>query len=483
MLLLSQTRRRQPPTSVGVRQQAVNEFALSSVYVPWSFYSKDLLINERATPGGDFVQPSFAFGPAGAALVPGIIGTGSRVDVAADADSVLETDRCSLLIFHRNRDTTSRQAWIAGYIASSTDEVNVQPWSDGNIYWNFGNETDGSGRTSATYAKTLAPEVLIFVAGPRKGREIWQNGRKLVGNTGATAIRPATGEPWSVGGCKSGFRVTDNNEIYLQVVSRREWTDAEIGLLSANPWAMFTSQVRLYVDAIAGGTIYAGSIAETGAAADTVGGVLTLAGSASETGSAADTVGGAAVKIGGIAETGSAADTVGGAAVKIGGIAEAGTLLDTAGGALVLTGAVAETGSAADTVGGAPHLPGSVAETGSLADTVAGALALAGSTAETGSAADTAGAALVFTAGIAEIGVLLDTAGALLALVGTIAETAALADTVTADGVVVSSPGTAGLSDASATGLTASEAARGSVLLGNAAVGGTVTISDGPLAS
>lgn len=244
-VFLSQRYRIQPPGPI--RPGLVKELGLSSVYVPWSKFQPDTLIGEAVSVIG-LTHPEFDYGVRGKTVRFTAPGQTQAVRLAADADSVLETDRCSVMVFRRHRDTTNRNAVIVGYNNSGTDVAWwVAPWGDGNTYWDFGNSTAGSGRVSAAWGtKSLEPEVSVAVAGPRKGREIWRAGRRLVSDTAATATRAATTAGWHVG---AHVQVSDAEEVYLAMVSRREWTDSEISELTRNPWLAFQQPRMIFLGA------------------------------------------------------------------------------------------------------------------------------------------------------------------------------------------------------------------------------------------
>jgi hypothetical protein len=121
------------------------------------------------------------------------------------------------------------------------------PYSDGNLYWDFGNSTAGSGRVSVAFTKTTEWETLVFVAGGGKGREVWRNGIRIVNNTSATASRNAVSASFVIGGFTTIYASaeSDNVDIALFIVSAEAWTDAEIVRWSRNPFGMtFAPQVR-----------------------------------------------------------------------------------------------------------------------------------------------------------------------------------------------------------------------------------------------
>ena len=112
-------------------------------------------------------------------------------------------DRGTFALVFRHTDTTlhASNAFGAGTVAEQGFAVSCyMPFSDGNVYFDFGG--NATGRISAAWGgkTTTGLQICICVAGPRKGREIWRNGRKLVANTATTTVVTLTDiVPWYIG--------------------------------------------------------------------------------------------------------------------------------------------------------------------------------------------------------------------------------------------------------------------------------------------
>lgn len=229
----------------------------------------------------------------------------TKIRLAADADSMLGTAATTFAVLRRCIDTTNRDSTIFGYQLSNTDVVQaVVPFTDGNLYFDYGDNSVG--RVSVTYTKDTAWETLVFVAGPRKGREIWRRGVKLLGNTSANSARPATTAEFNLGAKASGTSSGDNQEIALFAVSDYEWSDAQIQAWCRFPYAeTFAPQTRrIWVPASAGGGGTPVGLATETDTAQTLAGVqLRAAGLSTESDSALALAAVASTAVGVAAET------------------------------------------------------------------------------------------------------------------------------------------------------------------------------------
>lgn len=199
--------------------------------------------------------------------------------------------------------------------------------------------------------------------------------------------------------------------------------------LSANPWSLFQSSRRIYVQLGAaanesGPGTYAGTTTEAGSAADTLSALATFAGSAAETASASDTPTAVSTRSGSVAESASAADTEDASVTSVGAgtVAETGSASDTASAIQATARSTAESASAADTEDASITAAGvnATAETASAADTVSCVVVTAGSIAEgTASAADTAAAAGIWARAVAETASAIESVDGSTSVAGT----------------------------------------------------------------
>ncbi len=206
----------------------------------------------------------------------GAAGSTSFIELAADADSILDATYCTMLVVRSLTSTSFSGDPHYGYNAGPSERVMVHnPYSDGTIYWDYGNATSGSGRVSYSGSGTWAAgavECFVFVAGAR-GREIWRNGILVANNTGATATRSATGAPFRFP-LAYGASVSNPEIVYFFAFTRDEWTPAQIvewsrapyGVLKAAPRKMYFLAPSASV-VTANGTITLGAITSSASAA------------------------------------------------------------------------------------------------------------------------------------------------------------------------------------------------------------------------
>ena len=165
----------------------------------------------------------------------------NRTVLCPNGDRVFpNSSQATIVHVRRKTDTTTRQSVTFYNGGAAADRTLVHaPWSDGTIYFDFGNATDGSGRTFlAGQTWTTNVDYFIFVAGQTKGREIWRNGVKIKNNTTAKATRPSNTGEYGIGGNAAGT-FSDIEEFYLHAVFNAEWTDRQCLEWFANPWQLF----------------------------------------------------------------------------------------------------------------------------------------------------------------------------------------------------------------------------------------------------
>ena len=201
---------------------------------------------------------------AGGSSIVGGPGIGVALSVAANNGVLLAsssltlipsgTAACTIAVWRRSQDTTARSVTLFGMDNGASDRAMAHaPYSDGNLYWDFGNATGGSGRVSTSFTKSTTPEVLVFTAGPGRGREVWRNGIRIASDASATAAYSGTGGTFRWGGASA--TASDSDEFYLGVIALAEWTPAEIREWSAGPYgATFARPAARVFMAGAGGS-------------------------------------------------------------------------------------------------------------------------------------------------------------------------------------------------------------------------------------
>ena len=166
-------------------------------------------------------------------------------------------NECTIAIYRRAQSVVAVNSSSFGYVNGTAAVASYAPWGDGNIYFDFGTNTAGSGRISTPYTKDLLPEALVFAAGAVVGREIWRRGVRIANNAGATAAR-ASGPTLAlkIGANGAAGAPADLVETYLFIVANRVWSPAEIVSWCANPWQIFKSPNRRLWLPAAGGTTF-----------------------------------------------------------------------------------------------------------------------------------------------------------------------------------------------------------------------------------
>ena len=141
----------------------------------------------------------------------------------------------STIVYIRNRkDLVNDTVGNFGYADSQTDRVSVHLLWTEVAYFDFGS-TGTSNRINIADADTTDYEIWVFVAGPSKGREIWKNGIKLIGDAAKTGSRLSnTGDFWVCETRLLGDSAHEN--VYVFGIFDREWSDGQIKSFSADPY-------------------------------------------------------------------------------------------------------------------------------------------------------------------------------------------------------------------------------------------------------
>jgi hypothetical protein len=227
----------QPQEVVGVSE----DLRASFVWVGSSYWREILGGFQAVATGSPVLRPSSQ------GLVIGLSAGGNALQVASNPTIVFpDASQCTIAVWRRHLDTTIRQSTLFGYVVGG-DRIQMNaPWSDGNVYWDFGNPSNNIGRVSGAWgAKSTAFEAAVFVAGGGKGREIWRAGTRIASNNGFApriAITSANINVGSLGGVNA-----DNEEIALIVVSPSAWSDDLIRTWSRAPYTTTFAPRRIFV--------------------------------------------------------------------------------------------------------------------------------------------------------------------------------------------------------------------------------------------
>lgn len=213
----------------------------------WEFFGGRAAVGAMLWPGRTMYNPvtrqHYAFATSGTRC-----GRGAQfntptdyIEVAADADAVLDSSECTILVCRELLSTVFSTGVQHGYLASANDRAHVRvPWyADETITFDYGNGTSGSGRIVAGASGTWRAgviETFAFVAGATRGRELWRNGVMIAQNTSATATRTATAKSFRWGAA-DGTGGAHNEVIYFAVTVRRALAPDALARWGHNPWA------------------------------------------------------------------------------------------------------------------------------------------------------------------------------------------------------------------------------------------------------
>lgn len=156
----------------------------------------------------------------------------------------------TVLVIRRKVDTTARASSLFGVedagggIPTSARCGAHVPFSDGTVYWDYGNNTGANRLTVAGLSFTTNVEKWIFTAGPR-GSNIWRNGIKVAeqstpltrvvtdqfSNFGGPVINGGNGIPTSTGG--------DLQELNFIMYIASQWSDEMCRWWFGEPYAAF----------------------------------------------------------------------------------------------------------------------------------------------------------------------------------------------------------------------------------------------------
>lgn len=349
------------------------------------------LINPGASRIVDAVTGKLYTVSSNASVVPTIQGKGikwveasdSYIEIASNADTILDTINCTMIVATVRTSATTTVSSTYGYDGGGgPDRVLTHlPFTDNNLYWDFGNATPGAGggRVSvggSAYSAAGTVSIWGFVAGSR-GREIWRNGIRIASDATANFTRTSTAHPFRIGaaylfGGASGFSVAHTCSLFL--ISKEQWSITALSKITDNPNLVYAPQQR---------NIYVG-------------------GNGSPTASQI--------------ESGTAVETSSIASATTAAITESGTALETASVAAATTANITEAGAAVETTSAdIGALSSSQVESGTAADTSSIVMASTAARAETGAALETSSASNVTTASQIETGAALDSSSASIA--------------------------------------------------------------------
>jgi hypothetical protein len=165
----------------------------------------------------------------------------------------------SITLSWRKTDATLRTGNAFGnqHFANDLSRMNVYlPFSDGVVYWDFGGETTGTSRITAS-GLTFGDDVWTFTAGPR-GMDIWQNARQVASQS-SSVTREQNGTSFHLNQSFSPSTNGDLADCAFIYVHNRQLSPIEIVTLHATPFAIIaksraTEIALMSQEGVVGGT-------------------------------------------------------------------------------------------------------------------------------------------------------------------------------------------------------------------------------------
>lgn len=263
MIFLPQRWKRGPVGTVEIDPSngLVEEMLLSDVWTPSLGTVLTPTVNQKFIPHiATGTLPAMGFGTPGYGMkFTGTVGSQQLEITGAVANLFTSLSTCSILLYRQIYNTATDGATSFVHNLGGTNRILTQHIS-GTQYWDFVNATAGAGggRVSTSFTRTTNAEVLIFVAGPNVGREIWRDGIRIASDATANAAfaSPVTGFTFQLGA--TGSDTSDSEIQFLFVVGIAEWSPALIREISINPWQIFKPRktaIYLNTTAVAGSSI------------------------------------------------------------------------------------------------------------------------------------------------------------------------------------------------------------------------------------
>jgi hypothetical protein len=234
---------RQPQGRLAVDWDVLPAESTICVAVPGIEPKRSLAANPRVASVGAFSRVVTPHG------IGGYLGGsgGAQFFSLGPSNALLHPTEYTLVVA-RVLDTSSSS------FASAHYGFNVGPWYrclvhypyNGGLYFDYGNATEGSGRLSVTEGLSFvggALDVMAFVAGAARGREIWRNGTLIGRNVAATASTTWGADTYSLGRLDETLPET----VLLAVVCREALREDLLSDVTRNPWQLFRADpIRFY---------------------------------------------------------------------------------------------------------------------------------------------------------------------------------------------------------------------------------------------
>lgn len=181
-------------------------------------------------------------------------------------ETFLASTNVSVVVAQKKLDTTNRGSAPFGTFSGPGSRCSAHmPFSDGNVYWDFGG-TGGANRLSVSTAglDLRQDNIWVFTAGSH-GSEIWFNGHRLASQTTAItrAVDVATYTINAAQGVNGDVAVYSAFYVYQRVLQ-----ESEIKRLAVDPYAPFRPRALLIAQQVEATTLAGRAATATRANAD-----------------------------------------------------------------------------------------------------------------------------------------------------------------------------------------------------------------------
>lgn len=181
---------------------------------------------------------------------------GAQRGLSFGTSDFVPLDNVSILIHKRKTDGTNRASAHFGPYQSSASNQRcgaTLPYSDGNIYFDFGGFSNGNTRLTVG-GLTFGDDFWMFTVGPR-GMECWQNGY-LRGSHGNRGTRSASAAPFYIHlGNSEVVQDSDSAECAFFAMWNYQLSYDDCRDLSVDPWQLIRYERSPARAAAAAGTV------------------------------------------------------------------------------------------------------------------------------------------------------------------------------------------------------------------------------------
>jgi hypothetical protein len=298
-----------------------------------------------------------------------VTGGDSYIKTGSSIDELLPSlANGTVVLYRRKTDTTKRISVVFQAGIGNSDRFLVHlPYSDGNVYIDFGNNSTHRLVIGGLTFTTL-PECWVFCISDSRGTECWRNGI-LLGTKAPPGNRLANTTEFLLGGINNSLVYTDNVENYLFATFPRPFSYHQCQQISLSPWSLFNGEQKRIFTSIVGGTptyTSTGRLGQTaqGTAAKTA--IISLLANAGSSGQSASTKITSQVITGKIGQTAQATSTKVASQAITGIIGQAAQAASTKIASQAITGIIGQAAQAASTKIASQAITGIIGQAGQI---------------------------------------------------------------------------------------------------------------------